>query len=167
VIETFPSDTAQETFADGVRTPSMDWRVQHFDGTSLRDTGEARSELALVIANQIPGSLPIRCGFPKPLGYPGIGRRSCDSHMDDFARFQFDDEDEERTKEQIGDLKERTGPESFRMIAKKGQPGLPIGCSTRACFMYFWMVRLHIGMLGFTLSTPVESSPTINAPVNR
>jgi hypothetical protein len=126
VIEAFPSDTAQETFADGVRTRSMGRCAQHVDGTSLRDTGEARSELAIVIANQIPGSLPIRCGFAKPLGYPGVGRRSCDSHMDDFARFQFnDEEDEERTKEQISDLKEITGPDSFRMIAKKGRPGLP------------------------------------------
>jgi len=31
--------------------------------------------------------------------------------MDDFARFQFDDEeDEERTKEQIGDLKAHHRP---------------------------------------------------------
>ena len=126
VIETFPSDTAQETFADGIRTRSMDRRSEHFDGTSPCDTGEAWSELAVVISNQIPWSLPIRRGFPKLLGHPGVGRRSCNSHMDDFARFQFDDEeDEERTKEQIGDLKEITGPDSFRMIAKKGRPGLP------------------------------------------
>jgi hypothetical protein len=45
--------------------------------------------------------------------------------VDDLPRLQFDDEEgKERTKEEIGDLQEITSPNTFRMIAQKGRPGL-------------------------------------------
>jgi hypothetical protein len=45
--------------------------------------------------------------------------------VDDLARLQFDDEEgKERTEEEIGDLQEITSPNTLRMIAQKGRPGL-------------------------------------------
>ena len=47
--------------------------------------------------------------------------------MDDLPRVQFDDEKrKERTKEQVIDLEEITGPDISPMITEEGLPGLPL-----------------------------------------
>ncbi len=46
--------------------------------------------------------------------------------MDDFPRWQFDDEErKKRTKEEVSHLKEIAGPDLVRMIAQKRPPVLP------------------------------------------
>ena len=57
---------------------------------------------------------------------PNIGRRSRHTGMDDFPRWQFDDEErKKRTKEEVSHLKEIAGPDLVRMIAQKRPPVLP------------------------------------------
>jgi hypothetical protein len=46
--------------------------------------------------------------------------------MDDFPRFQFDDEEgKERTEQEISDLQEITGPHISSVIMQEGRPLLP------------------------------------------
>jgi hypothetical protein len=46
--------------------------------------------------------------------------------VDDFARFQFDEEKrKERPKEEISDLQKIASPDFTRMIAQEGRPLLP------------------------------------------
>jgi len=46
--------------------------------------------------------------------------------MDDFPRFELDDEErKERTEKEISDLEEITGPDFSGMIAQERRPVLP------------------------------------------
>ncbi len=83
-------------------------------------------EFAIIIPDQIFWGLPIRSRLPQLLRNPGIGRRARHTDVDDFPRFQFDDEKrKERTKEEISDLEKITGPDFSRMIAQERRPLLP------------------------------------------
>ena len=125
VIKAFSPDAAQKALTDGICSWSLIRRSKHFDATGCCHTCKTRPAFAIVIPNQIPGSFPIRSRLSQLLGHPAIGRRSCHPHVDDLARLQFDDEEgKERTEEEIGDLQEITRPNTFRMIAQKGRPGL-------------------------------------------
>jgi len=91
--------------------------VENLNRTCCRHTSEAGPKFAVVITNQILRSLPIRGGFSKRFGHPGIGRGSSDADMDHPPRLQFDEEErEERSKEEIGHLQEIAGPDSCRVI---------------------------------------------------
>ena len=52
VIEPFSPHAPQEPFADCVGSWSAVRRLQHFNGASLRDSGETVAELAIPVANQ-------------------------------------------------------------------------------------------------------------------
>ena len=85
-------------------------------------------EFAIIIPDQIFWGLPIRSRLPQLLRNPWIGRRARHTNVDDFPRFKFDDEEgKERTKEEICDLQEITGPHLCRMIAQERFPALPTG----------------------------------------
>ncbi len=51
--------------------------------------------------------LSIGSRFPKLLCGPGVGRRACDTHMDDLTSVEINDEESKQgAKEEIGDLQE-------------------------------------------------------------
>jgi hypothetical protein len=75
---------------------------ENLNGTRYRHPSEAGPKFAIIITNQILRCLPIRRGFSKLLRNPGIGGRSCHSHVDYAPRFEFDDDErKERSKEEI------------------------------------------------------------------
>lgn len=113
------SHTSQEALADGIGSRCMNGRLENLDVTCRRHASKARPKFAVVITNEILGCLPIRGGFPKLLGHPGIGGRSRHAHMDHLARLQFyDKEGKERPKEEIGYLQEVTRPDLLGMRAR-------------------------------------------------
>jgi hypothetical protein len=86
---------------------------------------KTRPEFAIIIPNEIFRSLPIWSLFPQSLRYPLIGRRARHIYVDDFPRFQFDDEEsKERTEEEVSHLQEITGSYLCHMIVEKGLPTL-------------------------------------------
>ena len=88
--------------SQSVRLWSMVRCFEKLNGTRCRHPSEARSKFAVVIPNRILWCLPIRRGFPKLLRNPGIGGRSCHSHVDYASRFEFDDDERQgRSKEEI------------------------------------------------------------------
>ena len=102
MVQAFLSDTPQEAFADGIGSWCMNRRFEDLDRARFRHTSKARPKLALIITNQILRCLPIRRGFSKLLRHPGIGGRSCHSHVDYASRFEFDDDErKERSKQEI------------------------------------------------------------------
>jgi len=112
MIQAFLTNTSQEAFTDRIGSWRMNGRFEQLDATGLRHTSKARPKFVVVISYQILGCVPIRGGFSKLLCHPNIGRGSRDSDMDDLARLQFDEEeDEEWAKEEIGDLEEVTCPD--------------------------------------------------------
>ena len=125
MVQAFLSDTPQEAFADGIGSWGMNRRGEYLNGTCGRHASKAWPKFVVVISYQILGCMPIRGGFSKLLGHPGIGRRARDAHMDHPSRSQFDEEEgKERSKEQIGDLQEVAGPDLVGVCAQKGRPPL-------------------------------------------
>ena len=123
VVQTFLPHTPQEALADRIGSGSMIRCFEHLNRTGCRYTSEAGPKFAIVITNQILGCLAIRGGFPELLSHPGIGRGSCDAHMDHFPRLQFyAEERKERPKEKVSHLQEVTGPDIRRVIAEKRAP---------------------------------------------
>ena len=87
---------------------------------------ETGSKLPIIITNEILRRLSIGSGLSQLLGGPSVGRRSRHTDVDDFPRLQFDEEKrKERSKEEIGDLEEITGPDFSGMIAEERRPLLP------------------------------------------
>jgi hypothetical protein len=160
VVQTFLPNTPQEALADRIGAWCIIGSFENLDTTCPRHPSEARPKFAIVITNQVLGRLSIGCGFSQLLGHPGIGRRSSDSDMDHFPRLQFyDEEREERAKEQIGDLKEVTRPDLGGVGVQKGRPRWPRDWRGRTFLMYFWMVRLQTRMPNFNTSPRILSAP--------
>jgi hypothetical protein len=127
VVEAFLPYTSQEALADRIGSGCMIRCFENLDVTCPRHSCKARPEFAIVITDQIFRHLPIGSRFPELLGYPGIGRRARDAHVDHLPRLEFDEEEgKERSKEQIGDLEEVAGPDLCGVIAQKGRPLLAL-----------------------------------------
>ncbi len=125
VVKAFVSYTPQEAFADRIGSGSVKRCVKNLNRTRGRHPGETGPKFAIVIADQILRCLPIRRGFSQLLGYPGISRGTSNSDMDHPSGLEFDEEErEERSKEEIGDLQEVTGPDICGVIVQKGRPSL-------------------------------------------
>jgi hypothetical protein len=102
MVKAFLPHTPHKAFADGVRAWRVIRRFENLNGTCCCHPSEAGPKFAIIITNQILRCLPIRRGFSKLLRNPGIGGRSCHSHVDYASRFEFDDDErEERSKEEI------------------------------------------------------------------
>src|SRR6266568_6649907 len=72
------------------------------------------------------GVCPEASRLPQLLCGPRVGRRARHTDMDDFPRFQFNDEKrKERTKVEIGDLEKIAGPHISSVIMKESRPLLP------------------------------------------
>ena len=61
--------------------------------------------------NEVLRRLSTGSRLPQLLRGPSVGRKSCHTHVDDFPRFQFDDEEgKERTEQEISDLQAHHRP---------------------------------------------------------
>ncbi len=97
----------------------------HLDPASDRDGIEARTELCVVITNEVFRRDSEGHRFPQLQRDPCVGRRARDADMDDTARRELGiDEGEEWPEEHIADLEEVTGPDVLRMVIKKHRPHL-------------------------------------------
>ena len=134
MVQAFLPHTSQEAFTDGVGSWCVIRGLEKLDATGRRYTSEAGSKLAVVITNQILGCKPIRGRFSQLLRHPGISRGSCHADMDHPSRLQFDEEEgEERSKKEIGDLQEVARPDLSCVSAQKRAPLLTLwlGCANR------------------------------------
>ena len=131
VIQAFSPHTPQKTFTDRIRLGGSIRCSKHFDPTGCGHLRKTRPKFAIIIPNEICGSLAIRSRFPQLLPYPGIGRRSRHIHVDHLPRLQFDDEKGEmRTEEEVRNLQKITSPHLCCMIVQERFPGL----STDSCW---------------------------------
>src|SRR5258708_18862677 len=102
VIQTFSPYAPQKAFADGICLWSAIRSSQHLDATGGCHACKTRPEFAIIIPNEIFRSLSVWSRFPQLLRYPAIGRRARHIHVDDFPRFQFDDEEGKKwTEEEV------------------------------------------------------------------
>ena len=85
VVQTFLSDTPQETLTDSIGEWCVSRRFEKLNTTGRRHSQETGSKPAVMITDQILGCLPIWGGFSQVLRYPGIGWRSCHADMDHLA----------------------------------------------------------------------------------
>jgi hypothetical protein len=123
VVQAFLPHTSGEAFADRIGSWCMNRRCENLNGTRGRHPSKTGSKFVIVITNQILGCLPIRGRFSQLLRDPDIGRRSCHAHMDHLPRLQCDEEErKERSKEEIGELQEVTGPDLSCVVVQKGCP---------------------------------------------
>ena len=130
VLKTFSPHAPQKAFADGIRLRSSVGYPKHLDATCCCYSRKTRPKFPVIIPNQIAWLFSIRSRFSQLLCYPGIGGRASYIHMNDLARFQFDNkEDKKRTEEEIRDLEEIAGPHLCSMIVQERSPVL----SSRPC----------------------------------
>jgi hypothetical protein len=104
IVEALTSHTAQEAFADRIRSRSVIRRFENLDATRLGNALEGHAKLGIVISDEILRSHPKGGGEPSLLRSPGIRRRSCDAYVNHSAGVQFDNEEgKQRAEEEIGD----------------------------------------------------------------
>ena len=105
VIQAFSSHAPQEAFTDSIRSWSPVRSPKHLNATCCCHPRKTRSELAIIIPNQVFWSFSIRSRLSQLLCDPEIGRSACHIHMDDPPRFHVDDEKgKKRAEKQISDL---------------------------------------------------------------
>ncbi len=120
--------------------------------TLVFESSEAEScpKFAVVVPNQIPRRLAVGRGLTQWLRCPRIGGSSRDAEMHHASGAALnDEEDEQRTEEQVINLEEVTGPNLSSMVVQECAPGLSgwFGCCWR------WRTSLaHVllnGALGY------------------
>ena len=125
VIQALSPNTPQETLTDRVGSWRMIGSFEHLETACSCNTSETGSKLAIIIANEILGDLSIRSRLPQWLCGPRVGRKSCYTDMDHFARFELDDEErKERAEQEVSHLEEIASPHFSCIIAEKGSPVL-------------------------------------------
>jgi hypothetical protein len=130
MIQAFSPHAPKKAFTDSIRSRSSVRCPKHFDATRGSYMRKTRPKFAVIIPNQIVWFCSIRSRLSQLLRNPGIGGRSGHIHVDDLARFQFDDkEGKKRTEEEVRDLQKIASPNLCRMIAQKRLPVL----SSRFC----------------------------------
>jgi len=126
VIEALSPNTPQKAFADRIGSWRLIGCFQYLDAARCCNASETGSKLAIVITDEILRSLAIRSRLPQLLCGPSVGRSARHTYVDDFPRFQFDEEKrKERPKEKISDLEKIASPDFTGMIAQEGRPLLP------------------------------------------
>ncbi len=126
MIQTLSSDTPQKAFTDRIGSRRVIRCFENLDAACCCDTSETGSKLAIIITNEIRGSLSIWSRLSQLLCRPRVGRRPRHADMDDLPRIQFNDEEgKERTEQEISDVQEIAGPDLSPMIVQKRPPALP------------------------------------------
>ncbi len=93
VIKTLSPHTAQKPFADGIGAFRMVRRGEHLDAAGCGHASETGSKLVITITNEIVRRSSIRSRLSQLLGGPGVGRRTCDTNMNDSAGLHIDNEE--------------------------------------------------------------------------
>ncbi len=127
-------------------TPSEDEQVNTFRFYSPSEVSARCESHGKVFSKASFGErmcqVAITGGLPQLLCSPSVGRTSCDPHMDHLARWQFDDEEgEERTEEQVGDLQAHRRPRYPRHDCEGRSPSsahvvescAPVSCISEWC----------------------------------
>jgi hypothetical protein len=70
MIEALMPHTPQKAFTAGIRSRGVKGSLEELDGARCCHSGETRSELAIVVVDEICGGLPIRRSFSQLLRYP-------------------------------------------------------------------------------------------------
>ena len=92
VVEAFPSQATDETFADGVRLRCSNRCLQHVDARASGNVGEQGAILVISVANELLGTLaPGRC-FTQLLCGPVIRRGTGHGGMDDSSGLEVNDD---------------------------------------------------------------------------
>src|SRR6266446_225263 len=117
VVQALSPNTQEKAFTDRIGARCMIGCFQYLDAACCCHTSETGPKLAIIIANEVLRRVSIGSSLPQLLCSPSIGRKSRHTHVDDFPRFQFDDEEgKERTEQEISDLQEITGPHISSVI---------------------------------------------------
>ena len=95
MIEALTPHTAQEPLTDSIGSRDVIGGFENLDVTRSSQPRETHSKLAIVITDEVFRTHPIGSGFSKLLCRPSVGGRSCHTHVDHFARVQFDNEEGE------------------------------------------------------------------------
>jgi hypothetical protein len=116
LVEALPSHTPQKALADGIGSRGVIRRCEPLAATRQRNPREVHPERAIVITDEVCGSLSKCRGFSKLLCSPNVTETACDADMDHSARVSFDDEErEKRAEEAISDREKVAGPDSLSM----------------------------------------------------
>lgn len=111
VIEKLMPHTAHETFTHRIRLGCIEWRVKKRDPAPHRMV-EQRTVLAIIIADQKPWTVTKRRCLSNLLGYPGITGGASHINMNHAPGARLDDEEEEdRSEEQVIGLHKIAGPD--------------------------------------------------------
>ena len=125
MIETLSPHTPQKPFTDRIGPWRMVRRFEHLDAAGCGHASEIGSKFAIPISDEIFRRLSIGGYLSQLLGSPGIGRRPCDTHMNDSPRLHIENEEsKQRVKEEVCDLQEITRPHVLRMVLQEGSPFL-------------------------------------------
>ncbi len=125
MIQALAPNTPQKAFTDGIGARCVVGCFQYLDVARCCNTSETGPELAIIIMDEVLGCLSIRSPLAQSLCGPSVGRRVRHTNMDDFARFQLDDEErKERAEQEVSHLEEIASPNFSCMIAEKGSPVL-------------------------------------------
>src|SRR5258706_8911969 len=126
MIQALSPDTPQKALTDGISARCVIRCFENLNATCCCHASKTGPKLTIIIANEVLRRLSIGSRLPQLLCGPSVGRKSCHTHVDDFPRFQFDDEEgKERTEQEISDLQEITGPHISSVIMQEGRPLLP------------------------------------------
>jgi hypothetical protein len=111
MIEALSSHTQEKPFTDRIGPRRMVGHFEHLNAAGCGYASETGSKLAITITNEIFRRLSIGGCLSQLLCSPGIGRRSCDTHMDDSPRVHIDNEEgKQRAKEEVCDLQAHHRP---------------------------------------------------------
>ena len=126
MVKALSPHTSQKTFTNRIGSWRVIGRFENLDAARCCNTSETRSELTIIIANEIFRRVSIGSRLRQLLSSPSVGRSARHTDVDDFPRFQFNEEKrKERTKVEIGDLEKIAGPHIGSVIMEERRPLLP------------------------------------------
>ena len=126
MIQALSPNTAQKALIDRIGARFVIRCFENLNAACCCHTSETGPKLTIMIADEVLRRLSIGSRLPQLLRGPSVGRKSCHTHVDNFPRFQFGDEEgKERTEQEISDLQEITGPNISSVIMQEGRPLLP------------------------------------------
>jgi hypothetical protein len=85
MIGILATHTSEKDFTDGIRSRGVIRGLENLDPTRIRNTGEVRTKLAIVLTDEVHRTFAIGGGFPQLLCYLRIAGRPRHAHMDHCA----------------------------------------------------------------------------------
>lgn len=125
VIETLPTDAAKKALADGIAVRGPNGRPKHGRARSHDNGIGDAAELLVVVPNEEPRTIVEGHDFAKLLRRPCVRRTPRHVHVQDFSCIQpKNKEGKDRSKREIVELKEVTGPDFMLVVLEEGVPSL-------------------------------------------